>query len=67
MKSYKSYELYKILEIPKGTRLIGCKWFYKKKKGVDGKVESSKRMLVVKGILKKRVSIMKRLFVNSYD
>ncbi|KAL6329571.1 hypothetical protein AAG906_022148 [Vitis piasezkii] len=38
-----------------GSRIkpIGCKWVYKKKRGVDGKVETFKGRLVVKGYSQK--------------
>ena len=32
---------------------IGCKWVYKRKKGVDGKVETYKARLVEKGYSQK--------------
>ena len=32
-----------------GIKFIGCKWILKKKRGIDGKVETYKAHLVVKG------------------
>ena len=32
-----------------GIKPIGCKWVYKRKRGVDGKVETFKARLVAKG------------------
>ena len=37
------------MDPPEGTKLIGCKWVYKRKKGVDRKVETFKARLVTKG------------------
>ena len=38
---------------PDGVKSIGCKWVYKRKRGVDGKVETFKAQLVVKGYTQK--------------
>ena len=35
--------------MPEGIVPIGCKWIFKKKIGVDGKVETYKARLVAKG------------------
>ena len=42
-----------IVEAPKGVKLIRCKWIYKRKKGLDGKVETFKARLVAKGYTQK--------------
>ena len=31
-----------------GIKLVGCKWVYKRKRGIDGKVETFKERLVAK-------------------
>ena len=36
------------------VRSIGCKWIYKRKRGVDGKVETLKARLVAKGCTQKK-------------
>ena len=36
-------------------KFIGCKWIYKRKRGVDNKVETFKTRLVVKGYTQKKV------------
>ena len=41
------------MEPPEGIKPIGCKWIYKKKRGADGKVETFKAGLVVKGFTQK--------------
>ena len=38
-----------MVELPKDRKIVGCKWVFKLKKGVDGKVERYKAVLVVKG------------------
>ncbi|WKA01628.1 hypothetical protein VitviT2T_019899 [Vitis vinifera] len=40
-------------EVSEGTKPIGCKWVYKRKRMVDGKVEKYKARLVAKGYSKK--------------
>ncbi|KAH9792546.1 hypothetical protein KPL71_004166 [Citrus sinensis] len=40
-------------EAPNGVKPIGCKWIYKSKRGVDGRVETFKARLVVKGFTQK--------------
>ena len=42
-------KVWEIIVAPEGIKPIGCKWIYKKKKGVDGKVETYKARLVAKG------------------
>lgn len=42
-----------IIEPPLGFKLSGCKWMYKKERGVDGKVKPYKARLVVKGFTQK--------------
>ena len=41
------------MDLPQGVKPIGYKWVYKRKKGVDGKVETYKSILVAKGYSKK--------------
>ncbi|KAH9699146.1 hypothetical protein KPL71_024234 [Citrus sinensis] len=40
-------------EAPNGVKPIGCKWIYKRKRGVDGRVETFKARLVVEGFTQK--------------
>ena len=47
----KTWELF---ELPKYRKIVGCKWVFKLKKGVDGKVERynarwSERVLILGG------------------
>ena len=42
------YQVQELVEVPKGLKPIGCKWAYKRKRGVDGKVETFKARLIVK-------------------
>ena len=41
------------MDPPEHVRLIGCKWIYKKKSGIYGKVETFKARLVAKGYTQK--------------
>ena len=53
MRSIKANEVWELVELPKGKKIIGCKWVYKCKLGVDGSVERYKARLVAKGFSQK--------------
>ena len=36
-----------------GIKPVGCKWVYKRKRGIDGKVETFKARLMAKGYTQK--------------
>ncbi|XP_062114174.1 uncharacterized protein LOC133825214 [Humulus lupulus] len=40
---------WEIVRVPKGTKIVGCKWFFKIKTKADGSVERYKARLVAKG------------------
>ena len=42
-------KVWNLVDMSEGIVPIGCKWIFKKKIGVDGKVESYKAWLVAKG------------------
>ena len=44
-----SNQVWLLVDPPIGVKPIGCKWIYKKKRGIDGKVETFKARLVAKG------------------
>ena len=46
-------EVWELVKVPKGIKLIGCKWAYKRNKGVDGRVKTYEARLVVKGYSQK--------------
>ena len=49
MESMYSNYVWELVDPPKDVKPIGCKCIFKKKRGVDGKVETFKARLVVKG------------------
>ncbi|KAL2505491.1 cysteine-rich RLK (RECEPTOR-like protein kinase) 8 [Abeliophyllum distichum] len=49
MESMYSNQVWELVDVLKGIKPIGCKWVYKRKRGVDGKVETFKARLVAKG------------------
>ena len=53
MESLGSNKVWLLVDLPEGIKDIGCKWVYKRKRGVDGKVETFKARLVAKGYKKK--------------
>ncbi|KAL8114038.1 hypothetical protein AgCh_021072 [Apium graveolens] len=48
-----SNQVWELVEPPKGIKPIGCKWIYKKKRGLDKKVKAWKARLVAKGCTQK--------------
>ena len=53
MESMYSNKVWDLVEPPEGVKPIGCKWIFKKKRGVDGKVKTFKARLVAKGFTQK--------------
>ena len=53
MESMYSNQVWTLVEAPDGVKPIGCKWVYKRKRGIDGKVKTFKARLVAKGYNKK--------------
>ena len=48
-----SNQVWDLVKVPNGIKPVGCKWVYKRKRGIDGKVETFKARLVVKGYTQK--------------
>ena len=42
-------QVWNLIDLPEGTKTIGCKWVFKKKTDMDGKVHTYKARLVAKG------------------
>ncbi|KAH9734849.1 Integrase catalytic domain-containing protein [Citrus sinensis] len=53
MESVYSNKVWELVEAPNGVKPIGCKWIYKRKKGVDGRMETFKVRLVAKWFTQK--------------
>ena len=53
MKSMSSNSVWDLEEIPKGAKIVGCKWVYKIKRDSRGNVERFKARLVAKGFTQK--------------
>ena len=49
LDSMYSNQVWDLVKAPNGIKPIGRKWVYKRKRGIDGKVETSKVRLVAKG------------------
>jgi hypothetical protein len=49
MDALEKNKTWDLVELPKDRRVVGCKWVYKLKKGVDGRNERYKARLVAKG------------------
>ena len=44
-----SNQVWDLVKAPNDIKSVGCKWVYKRKRGIDGKVETFKARLVAKG------------------
>ena len=53
LDSMYSNQVWELQEVPNGIKPVGCKWVYKRKRGLDGKVETFKERLVAKGYTQK--------------
>ncbi|CAJ2644822.1 unnamed protein product [Trifolium pratense] len=49
MDSMYTNQVWNLVEAPDGVKPIGCKWVFKKKTDIDGKVQTYKARLVAKG------------------
>ena len=48
-----SNQVWDLVKAPNDIKPVGCKWVYKRKRGVNGKVETFKETLVAKGYTQK--------------
>ena len=62
LDSMYSNQVWDLIKASNGIKPIGCKWVYKRKRGIDGKVESFKARLVVKGYTQKEGIDIKEAF-----
>ena len=53
MESMYSNYVWELVDPLEDVRPIGCKWIFKRKRGIDGKVETFKARLVAKGYTQK--------------
>ena len=53
MKSMEDNDVWDLIELPKGSKPIGCKWIFKTKRDSNGNVERYKAHLVAKGFTQK--------------
>ncbi|GAA0161920.1 hypothetical protein LIER_18126 [Lithospermum erythrorhizon] len=54
MNSIMSNGTYKIIDLPLGSKSIGCKWVFRIKYCVDGTILSFKASLIAKGFTKEK-------------
>lgn len=53
MKSLEKNGTWDLVPLPKGRKPVGCKWVFKKKYGLDGRIDKFKARLVAKGYSQK--------------
>ena len=59
LESMYSNKVQNLVDLHEGIMLIECKWVYKRKRWIDGKVETFKARLVAKGYTQKGVETKK--------
>ena len=64
MDSIMSNKTWTLVDLPPGSKPIGCKWVFKKKYGSNNIVHTFKARLVAKGLDKKRVLIILTLMLQ---
>ena len=64
MRSMKDNEVWDLVELPEGVKLIGCKWIFKTKKDSKGNIERNKARLVLKALLKRKTLTIKKHFLQ---
>ena len=62
MESMYSNKVWKHVEAPNGVKPIRCKWIYNRKRGVHGRMETSKVRLIAKGYTQKEGIDYKEIF-----
>ena len=53
LDSMYSNQVWDLVKAPNGIKHVGCKWVYKRKRGIDGNVKTFKARLVAKGYTQK--------------
>ena len=53
MESMYSNKVWSLVDPLDGVKPIGCKWIYKRKRGIDGTMKTFKAQLVAKGYTQK--------------
>ena len=54
MQSMKDNDVWDLVELPKGSKPVGCKWVFKTKRDSKGNIERYKARLVAKGFTQKK-------------
>ena len=67
LDSMYSNQTWDFVKAPNGIKLVSCKWIYKRKRGIDGNVETFKARLVVKGYTQKEgIDYEETFFASSH-
>ena len=54
MDSILSNNTWVLIDLPPGSKLIGCKWVFRRKYNIDGSIQTFKARLVAKGFSQKQ-------------
>ncbi|XP_065635628.1 uncharacterized protein LOC111994698 [Quercus suber] len=67
LDSMYSNQVWDLVKVPNDIKPVGCKWVYKRKRGIDGKVETFKARLVAKGYTQKEDSTIEAEYVAACE
>ena len=62
LKSMAENNVWDLVELPEGSKRVGCKWVFKTKRDSNGNIERFKARLVAKGYTQKDVIDYKETF-----
>ena len=62
LKSMAKNNVWNFVELPEGSKWVGCKWVFKTKRDSNGNIERFKTRLVTKGYTLKDVIDYKEIF-----
>lgn len=67
MKSLKENDVWELMELPKGRKIVESKWVYKLKTGADGSIDCYKARLVAQGFMQKYDTLIQEEIYFSLD
>jgi len=63
LKSMNHNQVWEVVQLPPGQKVVGCKWVFKTKRDCNGKIERYKDRLVFKRFNRKKALTIMKLFL----